>query len=93
VVPPTLRPESSLPHDLEHFAIFWTTGLAFALAYSSTPLLAAALVVFSGTVEIIQLIIPGRHARLSDFIVDALAGVTGMLTVSLVVQIRSHTRA
>ena len=93
VVPATLRPETSLPHSLEHFAIFWATGLAFALGYSVTPLLAMLLITFSGAVEIMQLFIPGRHARLSDFIIDALASVIGLITVSLVAQMRSRTRA
>jgi VanZ family protein len=93
VVPPTLRPETTLPHDLEHVTIFWATGIAFALGYSLTPLLASALVVFSGGVEIVQMFMPGRHARLSDFIVDALASVIGLITVSLVTQMRNRTRA
>jgi VanZ family protein len=93
VVPATLRPETGLPHNLEHFAIYWATGIAFALGYSLTPLLATVLVIFSGAVEILQLFIPGRHARLSDFIVDGLASVIGLITVSLVTQMRNRTRA
>jgi VanZ family protein len=93
VIPPSLRPETGLPHNLEHFAIYWATGLAFAFGYSSTPLLATALVIFSGAVEILQLFIPGRHARSSDFIVDALASVIGLITVSLMTQMRDRTRA
>jgi VanZ family protein len=89
VVPPTLRPETGLPHGLEHFVIYWATGLAFALGYKLKPgLLAPLLVFFSGAVEIAQLFVPGRHARLSDFIVDALAITAGTMTVSLVAQER-----
>jgi VanZ family protein len=92
VVPPTLRPETGLPNDLEHFAIYWATGLAFALGYDLKPrLLATLLVLFSGAVEIAQLFVPGRHARLSDFIVDALAITVGAMTVSLVAQIGTCT--
>ena len=54
VVPATLRPETSLPHGLEHFAIFWAAGLTFALGYSLTLMLATFLVIFSGAVEILQ---------------------------------------
>jgi VanZ family protein len=39
------------------------------------------LVIFAGTVEIAQLFVPGRHARLSDFIVDALAISAGLISV------------
>jgi VanZ family protein len=92
VVPAALRPETGVPHNIEHFAIYWATGLAFALGYSLTPLLAMALVIFSGAVEILQLSIPGRHARLSDFIVDALASVFGLITISLVTQMRNRMR-
>jgi hypothetical protein len=47
-------------------------------------LLATRLVFFSGAVEIAQLFVPGRHARLSDFIVDALAITVGVMAVPLV---------
>jgi hypothetical protein len=71
VVPADDRPESGLPHGLEHFAIYWATGIAFACGYNLTPtLLAIALVIFSGGVEIAQLFVPGRHARVSDCIID-----------------------
>jgi VanZ family protein len=87
VVPPHFRPETGLPHGLEHFAIWWVTGIAFALAYSLKPfLLATALVIFSGAVEIAQLFVPGRHARITDFIVDALACIVGMLMISITVR-------
>jgi VanZ family protein len=85
VVPPSLRPETDLPHGIEHFVIYLATGLAFALSYELKPgLLATRLVFFSGAVEIAQLFVPGRHARLSDFIVDASAITVGVMAVSLV---------
>jgi VanZ family protein len=91
VVPPTLRPETGLPHGFEHFAIYWATGLAFALGYELRPgLLATLLVSFSGAVEIAQLFVPGRHAGLGDFIVDALAITIGAMT-ALVAQIGVRT--
>ena len=31
------------------------------------------LVIFAGAIEIAQVLIPGRHARLSDFLVDAVS--------------------
>jgi VanZ family protein len=93
LVPATLRPETGLPHNFEHLAIYWATGLAFALGYALTPLLASILVIFSGAVEILQLFVPGRHARLTDFIVDALASLIGLITVSLVTHMRNRPRA
>jgi VanZ family protein len=91
IVPPHLRPETWSPHALEHIAIFSATGLAFGLGYQRRHgLLAILLVLFSGAVEIAQLFVPGRHARLSDFIIDALAISGGLMAVSLVAQIRAH---
>jgi VanZ family protein len=90
VVPPHFRPETGLPHGLEHFTIWWVTGIAFALAYNLKPfLLATALVIFSGAVEIAQLFVPGRHARVTDFIIDALACIVGLLMISIAVQVRA----
>jgi len=34
VVPPGLRPETGVPHSLEHFLIYAVTGCAFGLVYS-----------------------------------------------------------
>jgi hypothetical protein len=63
LVPPTLRPETGAPHSLEHFIIFAATGFAFGLGYKRKHDLLAIL---SGTIEIAQLFVPGRHARLGD---------------------------
>ena len=87
VVPPALRPETGLPHGLEHFVIYWATGVAFALGCElKLGLIATLLVFFSGAVEFAQLFVPGCHARLSDFIADALATIVGAMTVSVVAQ-------
>lgn len=84
VVPPNLRPKTDLPHDLEHFGIFCATGLAFGLGYRFRHgLLLACLVIFAGAVECAQLFVPGRHARLSDFIIDAVAACIGAIMVLL----------
>jgi VanZ family protein len=80
MVPPSLRPETELPHNFEHFAIFAVTGLAFGLGYNIRFVgIAAALVIFTGAVELAQNFVPGRHARLSDFMVDALAVLIGLV--------------
>lgn len=78
LVPPSGRPESGAPHDIEHFAIFASTGVAFGLGYGRRWSVAIALVVFAGAIEIAQLLAPGRHARPRDFIVDALAVCIGL---------------
>jgi VanZ family protein len=89
VIPPASRPVTAVPHGFEHFLIYWAAGLAFGLGYERKDgLLAILLLIFSGSVEIVQLFVPGRHARLSDFIVDAGAMWTGLIGVSLFRRVR-----
>jgi len=79
VVPPASRPVTYAPHNLEHILVYLATGLAFGIGYPKRPwTLAIGLVAFAGAIEFVQLFIPGRHARLSDFIIDALAGCLGV---------------
>jgi VanZ family protein len=83
LVPSELRLETSVPHKLEHFLIFAATGAAFGLGYEARRgLLAMQLVIFAGVVEIAQLFVPARHARLSDFLVDAIAICAGSIAGS-----------
>jgi VanZ family protein len=85
LVPPNLRPVTDAPHDLEHLGIFAATGFAWGLGYGQRYFpVAIGLVIFAGAIEIAQLFVPGRHARLSDFIVDALATCIGLLASSFV---------
>jgi len=39
--------------------------------------LCGSLVVFSAAVEILQIWAPGRHARMSDFLIDSVARALG----------------
>ncbi len=79
VVPPWLRPSTDVSHNFEHFAALFVTGLAFGFGYGRRPIVVAlVLVLFSAAIEIVQLFVPGRHSRLSDFIVDALAACAGV---------------
>jgi VanZ family protein len=85
LAPPSLRPETDVPHDLEHFSIFFVTGVAFGVGYSRRPILVTIiLVIFTGAIELAQIVVPGRHARLSDFIVDMLAASIGAVMASYV---------
>jgi hypothetical protein len=80
LVPPSYRPVTEASHSFEHLAIFLVTGLAFGAGYPGRPFrIAVALVIFSGTVELLQQWVPGRHARLSDFLVDGTAAEFGTL--------------
>lgn len=80
VVPPHLRPVTPAPHDVEHLAIFLMTGLAFGFGYASRHgFQVVGLVAFAAAIEVIQLAIPGRHSRLSDFLVDAVSVSVGVI--------------
>jgi len=84
VVPHQLRPQTGAPHDFEHFASFAICGFAFGLGYRSRlPFVAAALVLFAGVVEVVQIAVPGRHARLEDFIVDGIAACVSALVAGM----------
>lgn len=82
--PPELRPHSSLGQDGEHTLAFVLVGLAFGLAYPRYRTLTALIaVVLIGLIEILQLWAPGRHARLEDFVVDALAACAGFAIAAI----------
>ena len=85
LVPPQLRPETGAPHNVEHFGIFFATAVAFGFGYNHKPVIVAvALVIFAGAIEVSQIFVPGRHARWSDFIVDAAALCVGVTVASFV---------
>jgi len=77
--PPTFRPHAAIGQNGEHALAFVLLGFVFGFAYRHNRLFTAlAAVLMTGAVEILQLWAPGRHARLSDFIVDALAICAGL---------------
>jgi len=77
--PPGYRPHSDFGQNGEHALAFILIGLAFGLAYAQRRLLTAAIAVaMIGLIEILQFWAPGRHARLEDFVVDALAACAGL---------------
>lgn len=81
--PPRFRPHSSLGQDGEHAFAFVLIGLAFGAAYAGHRWLTAAIAVAGiGLIEILQLWAPGRHARLEDFVVDALAACFGLFAAA-----------
>ncbi len=84
IVPPEFRLVTGAPSWLEHFAMFFITGSAFALGYPrSDYVLSAAAIAFTACLELLQLFAPGRHARISDFVIDALSALIGIAISSL----------
>src|SRR6201996_3558540 len=83
--PPRYRPHMPVTHDGEHALAFILVGLAFAVAYPRQRLLAAGIsVVLIGILELLQLFVPGLHARLEDFIVDALTTLAGFAMATII---------
>jgi VanZ family protein len=81
--PAQLRPHSDFGQDGEHAFAFILIGLAFGLAYAQHRLRTSTIaVILIGVLEILQLWAPGRHARLEDFIVDAVAACAGFVIVA-----------
>jgi VanZ family protein len=81
--PPERRPHSNLGQNGEHALAFVLLGLAFGLAYSSNRSRTAVFVIgYTGLIELLQLVAPGRHARLQDFVVDALAACLGLVAAA-----------
>jgi VanZ family protein len=71
VVPATERPVTTVGPQLEHFAAFALTAGMFAIAYDlSFGRLALCALVFCGGIELLQMPLPTRHARVSDFLID-----------------------
>ena len=82
--PPSYRPRSALGQDAEHALAFVLVGLSFGLAYPRRRLLTACVaVILIGVLELLQLWMPGRHARLEDFVIDALAACAGIAVAAM----------
>ena len=72
LVPAEYRPETGAPHNIEHSAIFALLGASMILGYRIRFWAWVTLgPLFAVVIEVLQLGVPGRHARLSDFLVDA----------------------
>jgi glycopeptide antibiotics resistance protein len=74
VVPASVRPINGFPHNLEHFLAFGLVATLFALGYPNHPIgLALFGAVSMLIIELVQIPLPTRHARLEDFFFDTLA--------------------
>jgi VanZ family protein len=79
----TLGPQVVRPHPVlgqvgDHALAFLLVGIVFGLAYPQRRwTVSAVAVALIGLLEIMQLWVPGRHARFEDFMVDALSACVG----------------
>jgi VanZ family protein len=80
--PASYRPVTKVGHNLEHFLIHIALGIAFGIGYARKWwLVALGLVGLTAAVELAQLFVPGRHARLKDFVIDAGAACLGVAII------------
>ncbi|MFG1230261.1 VanZ family protein [Xanthobacter wiegelii] len=83
VVPAAERPVVIPEHDLEHAIAFVIAGALWAAAYPRSLVVTVLILVgFTAAIELIQMFVPTRHARFSDFVVDAVAISAGALIVA-----------
>jgi VanZ family protein len=83
VVPPGFRPVAA-SHNMEHVAVFVAFGALLGAANWRRHLVPSLwLVMFCAWVELIQLWVPGRHARFTDLLVDVIGGLSGLALVGL----------
>jgi len=76
------RPVTKVGHNLEHFLTHLVLGIFFGIGYARQWwLVALGLVALTAAVEFAQLFVPGRHARLKDFVIDARAVCLGVAIV------------
>jgi VanZ family protein len=77
--PASLRPVTPVGHSSEHFLVHILLGVAFGIGYAKRIWLQSlGLVALIGAIELAQIFVPGRHARLSDFLIDAGATCLGI---------------
>jgi hypothetical protein len=88
---PSVRLETTMPHDLEHLAAFGLSGFLFSIGYRSRGLLVLlAGVGFAAVLEALQIWAPGRHAMWIDLAMNASGFCIGLGVPLLVSRSVSH---
>lgn len=78
-VPADERLITGLEHHVEHALAFGLLGFCYALSFATRPVWACTFaIVFCLILELAQIPLSTRHARLSDFIVDSIATIGGL---------------
>ena len=93
LVPSELRPITILAHNTEHFGIFFITGALFMFAYQiRLGLFLIVAIIVCGFLELLQVYIPGRHARLTDAVVDAMSACIGIAFAWVVLRLQQKKK-
>jgi len=84
VVPAEERPVTEFTPQFEHFSAFALVGAAFAIGYDLSWVRLAFFAFFvCGGIELLQVPLPTRHARVSDFIIDFAAACFAFAVVRI----------
>ncbi|HEV2506140.1 MAG TPA: VanZ family protein [Mesorhizobium sp.] len=84
----TLSPIGLRPHlgdaNLERALAYMLLGSALALSFPRHTIRTAVFVVgIAAVLELLQLIDPGRHGRIEDMAIKAVAGLVGIAAITL----------
>ena len=82
LAPAGLRPTTPLPHDLEHFLAFLTVGTIVRSAYPDRRALLVSVLLIAA-LELLQTLVPGRHARTEDIAANLAGFLSGVAVVAL----------
>jgi hypothetical protein len=94
ILPADERPITGIGQSFEHFMAFGLVAGVFAIGYrfSLIHLLVMALL-FCGGIELLQVPLPTRHARVSDFAIDFLGSSVAICLVALIFEIVTRLSA
>jgi VanZ family protein len=81
LAPGTYRPHTGMPGEAEHFIAYYSTAFALALGFQSKAsrvVIALGLTLWAGSMEVLQLWVPGRHSAIIDAVISSLGGLLGI---------------
>ena len=94
LVPASERPNTGLEHGFEHALAFGTVGILAGLAFRTRLVtLFAAAMAFTACLELLQIFLPTRHARLEDFLTDTLGAWLGLAACYVLYAFRIRRRS
>lgn len=96
LVPGEARPHTFAPSQFEHVAAYFTDASVLALAYPEgrRPVgIAIMLAVCAAVLEIAQLWVPGRNARVLDVFAGSIGAWIGVAFISLILWMLSSSQA
>ena len=82
LIPGVVRPHTGLPGKVEHFIAYCSTGTVFALGFwsiGSRVVIALGLTLLAGSMEILQMWVPGRHPAIADALASSMGGLLGIV--------------